>query len=332
MAFSTGSRVDYVDLQSYYQSFNTFISNYANGVISTLTIPSSGKSVQPVDVTNLNTKIQNFKSDEYLGTESSLWIPVTAPTVGDLLRASTWTNITTTINNMAVVKCRNKANNTYSTQTCQPKNCSAQGTCSKVCSHAVKTVTCNHTTRSVSCNHGTNSVSCSHVANSVSCSHVANTVSCSNGNNTNGTFTSVYGSGNSRWVDNQVNTNWVLTGSGCGFTVCNGVCNKNANDAVGCVYMEYGGRWGRQCSVACINGKRNHNCSNGTKTHNCSRGTKTHNCSNGTHSHNCKHGTHSQVCNHGSNSNTSCTYDVTTCSPKGTTIDIRNAKATMSKT
>jgi len=110
----------YEDLSNYYTSFNIFIQNYADGVISTLTLPTSAKEIQPSDITNLNNKITEFKSDSYLGTESTLWVESPPPTVGELLEAPKWDNITTTIGNMGLVQCRNNASNTYGSVACNP--------------------------------------------------------------------------------------------------------------------------------------------------------------------------------------------------------------------
>lgn len=58
MAVSSGSKILQSDLKNWYDTFNTFITNYGGGVISTLTVPS-GK-ITTSHLNNLNSKITEF--------------------------------------------------------------------------------------------------------------------------------------------------------------------------------------------------------------------------------------------------------------------------------
>ena len=106
MAISKDNRIDYTDLKSKYNSFNTFITNYG-GSITKLTVPANSPAkVNASDINNLNGKINEFKADTYLKTKADWWVNKTV-TAGNLAYASDWTNINTTISNFAKVKCRN---------------------------------------------------------------------------------------------------------------------------------------------------------------------------------------------------------------------------------
>ena len=293
MAVEQNQLVEYSDLSDYYTSFNTFIQNYTNGTISTVVLPPIDSNVQPSDLTNLNTKIDSFQSDEFLGTESSLWIKATPPpTVGGLLLATTWENIKTTVTNMGLVQCRNRANNTYGTVACNPQSCGGQGTCSKTCSNGSHGNTCSNGS------HGNN---------------------CSNGKHSNGNyyFSCAYsgysvagtGSGTNATASGRILKAQVTCTRITGCTVCSqGETMLRVVDS-SCGYST----WTYHCGVTCSYGARSVSCSNGTRSVSCSNGTR------------------SVSCNYSSNSNSSCNNGTKTCTAQGTTIDIRNAQATITK-
>ena len=119
MAFTQNSTALYNDLSSYYTSFNTFIQNYG-GSIAKLTVPGANSAIAASNINNLNSKINEFKNDTFLKTETNLWVPAANVTAGNTIYASNWTNISTTVSNFSVVKCRNTATNTYGTVACNP--------------------------------------------------------------------------------------------------------------------------------------------------------------------------------------------------------------------
>jgi hypothetical protein len=67
-------------LTNWYNTFNTFISNYGGGAISTLAVPS-GK-ITASHINNLNSKITEFKNDEFLKTQANWWVSGTNVTAG----------------------------------------------------------------------------------------------------------------------------------------------------------------------------------------------------------------------------------------------------------
>lgn len=114
MAITAGSEILQADIASIYNSFNTFIANYG-GSITSLSVPSQNTTIYATALNNLNTKVNEFKSDTYLGTQSAWWIAANNAAIGDLIEASDLTNINTTIGNFSKVKCRNDAFNSHST-------------------------------------------------------------------------------------------------------------------------------------------------------------------------------------------------------------------------
>lgn len=110
MAISQSSRIDQTDIASIYTSFNNFITNYG-GTIAKLTAPAQNAVIDNTHITNLNSKIAEFRNDAYLGSKASWWTSGTAAKDGDLIKASDFNNIKTTVTNMASVKCRNRSQN-----------------------------------------------------------------------------------------------------------------------------------------------------------------------------------------------------------------------------
>lgn len=84
LAVSTGSKALYSDLTNWYTVFNNLASNYSNG-ITTLATPASGSKISATNINNLNDKIDEFRSDYYLGTKSEWWPVGSDVTVGTLI-------------------------------------------------------------------------------------------------------------------------------------------------------------------------------------------------------------------------------------------------------
>ena len=129
MAISKNSTLSHSDIKSIYDSFNSFINSYG-GTIAKLTVPAKYSAVDDSNVNNLNSKINEFKNDEYLKTQSSWWVNKTV-TAGNLVYASDMTNINTTVSNFSKVKCRNTATNNKGTKTNgkHNKGTDSDGTC-----------------------------------------------------------------------------------------------------------------------------------------------------------------------------------------------------------
>ena len=60
------------ELQDWYNTWNSVITNYGGGLISTLSVPSQG-TAKASDINLLYTKLSDFKNDEYLSTEPTLY-------------------------------------------------------------------------------------------------------------------------------------------------------------------------------------------------------------------------------------------------------------------
>lgn len=126
MAISKDSPILQSDIASKYTSFNNFIGSYG-GSIARLTAPGRYTTIYASQFNALNTKINEFKSDAYLGTQSSWWVNPGTVSSGTVIYASAFNNINTTINNFSKVKCRNNAKNSHGNNS-QGKN--NHGTCS----------------------------------------------------------------------------------------------------------------------------------------------------------------------------------------------------------
>ena len=122
MAISQGSTVLQSDIKSKYDSFNAFITNYG-GTIAKLTVPGQNTTVYASQFNAMNNKINEFKNDTYLKTQSSWWVAGPTVTAGtSLLDDANFTNINTTISNFSKVKCRNNTYNSHSTRSHSTNN------------------------------------------------------------------------------------------------------------------------------------------------------------------------------------------------------------------
>ena len=176
MAIEKDKPIIYTDLKSKYDSFNTFITNYG-GSIAKLTVPANSPHlVDDADINNLNGKINEFKADTYLKTQTSWWVNKTV-SAGALAYASDWTNINTTITNFAKVKCRNQGTNSYTFKT---NNCT-QGTKNHNCSDGKNTHNCSDGKHTHNCSDGKHTHNCSDGKHTHNCSDGKHTHNCSDG-------------------------------------------------------------------------------------------------------------------------------------------------------
>ena len=88
MAVSTGSSALYSDMKGWYTSLNAVITSYGGGVISSLTVPSSGKNIGATDINNLKSKLDEMKNDTYLGSVPSLYPTYSVVSSGTLISAT----------------------------------------------------------------------------------------------------------------------------------------------------------------------------------------------------------------------------------------------------
>ena len=106
-----GEKILYSELLNWYEVFNNLATNYSENVTA-LSIPVSGKKAEPSDINKLHEKINQFRSDTYLGTKAA-WFPVgTNVSKNEYIRAIDPTAILGVVSNAALVKCRNVATNT----------------------------------------------------------------------------------------------------------------------------------------------------------------------------------------------------------------------------
>lgn len=106
-----GEKISYSELLNWYEVFNNLATNYSENVTA-LSIPVSGKKAEPSDINNLHEKINQFRSDTYLGTKAE-WFPIgTDVSKNEYIRAIDPTAILGVVSNATLVKCRNVATNT----------------------------------------------------------------------------------------------------------------------------------------------------------------------------------------------------------------------------
>ena len=216
MAISADNLINQTDINSIFTAFNSFISQYGGTIsqIASSNIPSQGDKVDDATVTILNNKIDQFNADEYLKTKD--WWTKANISEGDLIRALSFNNIMTTVNNFSRVQCRNQATNNHSTN----------GNC------------CNSNNKSVSCDNGTNGNCCNSNNKTVSCGHSTNTVGHTCTVSTPCQFFCSQNPENCTW---QIAAYWIKTTSGgphawAGFTVTQWACCQYSNCQHGCLY------------------------------------------------------------------------------------------------
>ena len=111
------------ELQSWYNAVNNIV-NISKGSASNnqtdfgnISI-SSSTTAKASDINALATKLNQFKNDSILGsnsTDQALYGSPGTVSAGDLIQAGTKTSYDTIVTNLAVIKCRNTASNSYGT-------------------------------------------------------------------------------------------------------------------------------------------------------------------------------------------------------------------------
>ena len=101
-----GEPLSLEELKTWYTTFNTVITNYGGGTISTLPVPANQAKVLPTDVNNMYDKIQAMKNDEFLGTQN-FYSTFTKVAQGEIVERADATPIIETAQKIASIKCRN---------------------------------------------------------------------------------------------------------------------------------------------------------------------------------------------------------------------------------
>ena len=368
MAMQQNSKILLSDLQSWYSDFNTFISNFAQGVIATLNVPQTNKKAEASDINNLDAKITAFQQDEYLGTQASWWVNANV-TVGDLI--TPLSGLSTTINNFSQVICRNLATNNkgQNTNRCDANGnhgecCNANSTNANCCNTNSTNANCCNTnsTNANCCNTNSTNANCCN-ANSTNgncCNNNGNNGNCCNANGNNGNYCSnrvfryyvgkVWQRTGSTarpgkyYGDNYAGTGVVWTPQG-GTTPCQNSCGTETGGTnvreyqsmrscnVTCSYQTHSQGCGNSNhGQGCGNGNHGQGCGRGNHNQGCTRGNHGQGCGRGNHNQGCVRGNHGEGCNRGQNAN-SCSQgnNSQTCS-NTTTIDITCNQATKSNT
>lgn len=282
-------------MKNWYDVFNNLATNYSNN-LSTLSVPSSGSKISATNVNNLHSKIQEFRSDKFLGTQVSFWPTGTNVTVGSPIKPAQINSIITVVNNAGKIKCRNEATNSSSSQT--------NGSYSSGLN--------SYGTTGITCPNGLN-------GNGVQANFL-NTVGCSsgyhqNGKDSNGWYdvTCQNGLHQNGVVANIYNTNYCQSG-----TKQNGKDNYlSCNNGYHSSYCYIGGQSHKCRNVQCTSGKNSSSCWSGKHTNGDQGGYSTGTCGHGT----CGSGTdtnakHSSTCTSGKKGNGSDGngYSTGTCS------------------
>lgn len=129
------------ELQSWYNAVNNIVNiskgsasnnqtDFGNISISSSTIAKAS------DINALATKLNQFKNDSILGsnsTDQALYGSPGTISAGGLIQVGTKNSYDTIVTNLAVIKCRNTASNSYGT--CQNVTKSNENNGHEVCSH-----------------------------------------------------------------------------------------------------------------------------------------------------------------------------------------------------
>lgn len=115
MSVNQGDLALYSDMQYWYNTLNTILTNYG-GNLGTLSVPTQDK-IDASDINTLKTKVDAMQQDEYLGSVSSMYTTYNVVNQGTLITATTSSQYNTLINNLNnTIKCRNLATNSNTTQ------------------------------------------------------------------------------------------------------------------------------------------------------------------------------------------------------------------------
>lgn len=110
MAIGVGKLILGTDMQSWYNRLNTVIGRAGGSAVAKMAVPTGrGKLAQASDVNTVVYKLNQMKSDAYLGYDKSLYTAYGAVSVGSLIKATTGTQLNTVITNLERIKCRNDA-------------------------------------------------------------------------------------------------------------------------------------------------------------------------------------------------------------------------------
>ena len=129
------------ELQSWYNAVNNIVNiskgNASNNKTDFGNISiSSSTTAKASDINALATKLNQFKNDSILGsnsTDQALYGSPGTVSAGGLIQAGTKNSYDTIVTNLAVIKCRNTASNSYGT--CQNVTKSNENNGHGVCSH-----------------------------------------------------------------------------------------------------------------------------------------------------------------------------------------------------
>ena len=111
------------ELQSWYNAVNNIVNiskgNASNNKTDFGNISiSSSTTAKASDINALATKLNQFKNDSILGsnsTDQALYGPPGTISAGSLIQVGTKNSYDTIVTNLAVIKCRNTASNSYGT-------------------------------------------------------------------------------------------------------------------------------------------------------------------------------------------------------------------------
>lgn len=107
MAWTQGGTIGASEVNNWYTSLNKTIGSYGGGIAQLSNPIRAGRDVYASDLNNLITKLNELKRDEYLSQAS--YGSYSSVSVGQIIRASDWTGINSSISSLTGVKCRNRA-------------------------------------------------------------------------------------------------------------------------------------------------------------------------------------------------------------------------------
>lgn len=127
MALGQNNQIAASDITNWYNSINSTIRSFGGGIGQLSNPAGDGVSIKATDINNLVNKLNELKRDEYLSQAS--YGSYSSVSVGQIIRASDWTGINSSISSLAGVKCRNRA--TYTNGTSSTTN--GNGVCRNGC-------------------------------------------------------------------------------------------------------------------------------------------------------------------------------------------------------